>query len=260
MLSDPITRRALAEVLILALALGPLGVWVLLHRQAYAAESLSHGLLPGLVLAALAGIPLVLGAAGGALVAAGGDRARRPRRAHRRRRRRRGRGLDAVRPRRAARARARTRRRGSRSCCSATCWGSRAPTSPPPRRSRSPSRSRWPPSTARSRSPPSTAPAARSLGAPPARWEAALLALLGVGTVAAAPGLGSLLLVALVIAPAAAALRVTRRLPAALALAAGVAVAAGVGGLALSYYADLAAGASVALCAAAAPIFVELAT
>ena len=71
MLSDPITRRALLEVLILALALGPLGVWVLLHRQAYAAESLSHGLLPGLVLAALAGLPLVLGAAGGALVAAG---------------------------------------------------------------------------------------------------------------------------------------------------------------------------------------------
>ena len=51
MLADPITRRALLEVLILALALGPLGVWVLLHRQAYAAESLSHGLLPGLVLA-----------------------------------------------------------------------------------------------------------------------------------------------------------------------------------------------------------------
>src|SRR3954453_23099677 len=71
MLADPITRRALLEVLILGLALGPLGVWILLHRQAYAAESLSHGLLPGLVLAALAGVPLVLGAGGGALVAAG---------------------------------------------------------------------------------------------------------------------------------------------------------------------------------------------
>ena len=70
MLGDPITRRALLEVLILALALGPLGVWVLLHRQAYAAESMSHGLLPGLVLAALAGVPLVVGAAGGAIVAA----------------------------------------------------------------------------------------------------------------------------------------------------------------------------------------------
>src|SRR4051794_33213978 len=70
MLSDPITRRALLEVLVLSLALGPLGVWVLLHRQAYAAESMSHGLLPGLVIAALAGVPLVVGAAGGALVAA----------------------------------------------------------------------------------------------------------------------------------------------------------------------------------------------
>ena len=148
MLCDPITRRALAEVLILALALGPLGVWVLLHRQAYAAESLSHGLLPGLVLAALAGIPLVLGAAGGALVAAGAIALA-------------GRderiggdigvavavstlfGLGAM------LALARTRRRGSRSCCSVTCWESRAPTSPPPRRLRWPSRPRWPRSTAR---------------------------------------------------------------------------------------------------------------
>jgi ABC-type Mn2+/Zn2+ transport system permease subunit len=44
---------------------------VLSERLAYAGESLSHGLLPGLVLAALAGVPLLLGAAGGALVAAG---------------------------------------------------------------------------------------------------------------------------------------------------------------------------------------------
>jgi ABC-type Mn2+/Zn2+ transport system permease subunit len=41
------------------------------ERLAYGAESLSHGLLPGLVLAALAGAPLLLGAAGGALAAAG---------------------------------------------------------------------------------------------------------------------------------------------------------------------------------------------
>ena len=40
-------QRALAEVLILALACGPLGVWVLLYRQSYAAESLSHAMLPG---------------------------------------------------------------------------------------------------------------------------------------------------------------------------------------------------------------------
>ena len=84
--------------------------------------------------------------------------------------------------------------------------------------------------------------------------------LLGVGTVAAAPGLGSLLLVALVIAPAAAALQLTHRLAPALAIAAGLAALAGAGGLALSYYADLAAGASVALCAVAAPILARLAT
>src|ERR687895_2758699 len=68
--ASPIVQRALAELLILSLACGPLGVWVLLYRDAYAAESISHGMLPGLVLAALAGAPLVLGAAGGVLVAA----------------------------------------------------------------------------------------------------------------------------------------------------------------------------------------------
>ena len=74
-LTDPfgsdLIRRALLEVLILAAACGPLGVWVLLYRQSYAAESLAHGMLPGLVLAALVGAPLLLGAAGGVLVAAG---------------------------------------------------------------------------------------------------------------------------------------------------------------------------------------------
>ncbi|MEO8690781.1 MAG: metal ABC transporter permease [Solirubrobacteraceae bacterium] len=259
MLSDPITRRALIEVLILALALGPLGVWVLLHRQAYAAESLSHGLLPGLVLAALAGIPLVLGAAGGALVAAG-----------------------------AIALAGRDERLGGDvgvAVAVSTLFGlgamlAIAPDAPPRLEEllfgdllgisgadlaaaaglalavaaalaaihRPLALSAFDP------------PAARSLGAPAGRWQAALLALLGVGTVAAAPGLGSLLLVALVIAPAAAALRITRRLPAALALAAALAIAAGVGGLALSYYADLAAGASVALCAAAAPILARVAT
>ena len=56
-LTDPfggaIMQRALAEVLVLALACGPLGVWILLYRDAYAAESMSHGMLPGLVVAAL---------------------------------------------------------------------------------------------------------------------------------------------------------------------------------------------------------------
>jgi ABC-type Mn2+/Zn2+ transport system permease subunit len=65
-----IGRRALLEVALLGAFCGALGFWVVTERLAYSAESLSHGLLPGLVLAALAGAPLLLGAAGGALVAA----------------------------------------------------------------------------------------------------------------------------------------------------------------------------------------------
>src|SRR5689334_7572430 len=72
MLSSGIMQRALIEAIVLGLACGPLGVWVLLLRRSYAAESLSHAMLPGLVLAALAGIPLVFGAAAGVLVAAVG--------------------------------------------------------------------------------------------------------------------------------------------------------------------------------------------
>jgi ABC-type Mn2+/Zn2+ transport system permease subunit len=232
---------------------------MLLHRQAYAAESLSHGLLPGLVLAALAGIPLVLGAAGGALVAAGVIAL-----AARDERIRADVGVAvavtalfglgatlALAP--AVPARLEELLFGdllgiSRADLLAAAALALATAV----------------ALAAAHRPLALAafdrPAARSLGAPPARWEATLLALLGVGTVAAAPGLGSLLLVALVIAPGAAALRLTRRLPAALAVAAGFAMVAGVGGLALSYYADLAAGASVALCAVAAPTLARFAT
>jgi ABC-type Mn2+/Zn2+ transport system permease subunit len=81
--------------------------------------------------------------------------------------------------------------------------------------------------------------------------DLALLALLAVTTVAAVQGLGNLLLVALILAPAAAALNLAQRLPATLALSAGLAALAGVGGLVISYQLDIAAGASVALCAVA---------
>jgi len=69
-LRSGIDRRALVELALVGSLCGALGFWVLTERLAYGAESLSHGLLPGLVLAALAGAPLLLGAAGGALVAA----------------------------------------------------------------------------------------------------------------------------------------------------------------------------------------------
>jgi ABC-type Mn2+/Zn2+ transport system permease subunit len=65
-----IGRQALAEIVLAGAACGALGFWVLSYRLAYGAESLAHGLLPGLVVAALAGFPLVAGAAGGVLAAA----------------------------------------------------------------------------------------------------------------------------------------------------------------------------------------------
>ena len=58
---------------------------------------------------------------------------------------------------------------------------------------------------------------APALGIRPGRADLALLALLAVTTVAAVQGLGNLLLVALVLAPAAAALNLAQRLPAILA-------------------------------------------
>jgi len=65
-----IELRATLEVVLAGGFCGALGFWVLSERLAYAGESLSHGMLPGLVLATLAGLPLLLGAAGGALAAA----------------------------------------------------------------------------------------------------------------------------------------------------------------------------------------------
>jgi ABC-type Mn2+/Zn2+ transport system permease subunit len=65
-----IDRRALLELALLGTFCGALGFWVVTERLTYAAESLSHGLLPGLVIAALADASLLLGAAGGAVVAA----------------------------------------------------------------------------------------------------------------------------------------------------------------------------------------------
>jgi ABC-type Mn2+/Zn2+ transport system permease subunit len=70
-LRSGIDRRALLELALVGVFCGALGFWVVTERLAYAAESLSHGLLPGLVIAALAGASLLLGAAAGAVVAAG---------------------------------------------------------------------------------------------------------------------------------------------------------------------------------------------
>lgn len=70
-LRSGIGRRAFADVALVGAICGALSFWVASFRLSYAAESLAHGLLPGLVLAVLAGAPLALGAAGGVLAAAG---------------------------------------------------------------------------------------------------------------------------------------------------------------------------------------------
>jgi ABC-type Mn2+/Zn2+ transport system permease subunit len=251
-LTDPfaggLMQRALAEVLILALACGPLGVWVLLYRQSYAAESLSHAMLPGLVIAVLAGAPLLLGAAGGVLAAAvvvalagrderlGGDVGVAVAIAALF-------GLGAL----LALSPDVPARLGEllfgdllgvtgRDLAEAAILavGIALALALSHRRLALSAFDRA---------------AAPSLGARPARWELVLLALLAVCTVAAVRGLGNLLVVALILAPAAAALNLATRLPAALGLAAGLAALAGVLGLLASYHWEVAAGASVALAA-----------
>ncbi|MDQ3648114.1 MAG: metal ABC transporter permease [Actinomycetota bacterium] len=69
-LSSGLGRRALAEVALLGALGGGLSFWVTSYRLSYAAESLAHGLLPGAVAAALIGVPVAAGAGAGVLLAA----------------------------------------------------------------------------------------------------------------------------------------------------------------------------------------------
>jgi ABC-type Mn2+/Zn2+ transport system permease subunit len=248
--ASPLAQRALLEVLILSLACGPLGVWVLLYRDAYAAESMSHGMLPGLVVAALTGAPLVLGAIAGVLVAAA--------------------GIALV---------ARDERLGGDTGVAVVVsallgLGAMLALSPatPPRLQELLFGDLLGVGTGDLAVAGALALAvagalvaghrslalvgfdrgsARALGAGALRWELALLAVLGLTTVAAVQGLGNLLLVALVLAPGTAALSLVRRLPVALVLASGLAALSGAAGLIASFHLGIAAGASVALCAVA---------
>ena len=83
-LRSGIDRRALAEVVLLGAVCGALVFWVPSFRLSYPAESLAHGLLPGLVLAALRACRCWCGAGAGVAVAAGAGGAGRARRADRR--------------------------------------------------------------------------------------------------------------------------------------------------------------------------------
>lgn len=67
-LADPLVRRAAFEVALIGIAAGALGCWIIHYELSYAAESVAHSMLPGLVLAALLGVPIVLGGAAGLVV------------------------------------------------------------------------------------------------------------------------------------------------------------------------------------------------
>jgi ABC-type Mn2+/Zn2+ transport system permease subunit len=248
-LGDPwsggIMRRALAEVLVLGLVGGTLGCWVVLGELSYGAESLAHGMFPGLVLAALAGFPLLLGGAAGILVAALAVAlaGRVP-------------GIardDAV------------------AVAVTTLFGlgvllALSPASPPGIQGLL-----FGDVLGTSAGDLALAAAlaavvlavlwlwhwrllavgfdrgsARSVGASPALADTALLVLLAIAVLVAVQGLGNLLVVAVLVAPAAAARLLTRRLAPMMALAVALAVLADVAGLYLSYYVRVAAGASIA--------------
>src|SRR3954469_2032683 len=68
--AEPALQRAFAEVALVGLVGGVLGCWLVLYELSYSAESLAHALFPGLVAAALLGLPLLLGAGAGILGAA----------------------------------------------------------------------------------------------------------------------------------------------------------------------------------------------
>ncbi len=247
-LSSGLLQRALLEVVVLGATCGALGVWLLHLRHTYAAESLAHAMLPGLVIAALVGAPLLLGAAGGVLAAA---------------------ALIAL--------AARDTRVGPEIAVGVTVTtafglGAMLALTPdvPARLGELLFGDLLGTTTAdlvaacglgavvglalcAGHRPLAAAVfdplAAPSLGVRPGRVELALLVLLALAVVAAVQGLGNLLVLALIVAPAAGALRLGRTIGMQIALAAALGALSGLLGLVASAELDLAAGASVALAA-----------
>jgi ABC-type Mn2+/Zn2+ transport system permease subunit len=87
---------------------------------------------------------------------------------------------------------------------------------------------------------------AAALGRSALAVDVALGVLVALAILVAVQGLGNLLVVAVLVAPAAAARRLTRRVPAMMAAAVAIAIGAGVAGLYASFYLDTAGGASIA--------------
>lgn len=99
---------------------------------------------------------------------------------------------------------------------------------------------------------------AAALGFRVAWIEAALLTLITVAVVAGFLVVGALLVLGLLLAPPAAGAMVSRRLPGMMAVASGIAVASAPIGLLLSWHLDLAAGASIVLVAVTSFILIAL--
>jgi zinc/manganese transport system substrate-binding protein len=68
----PFVQRGIAEVLLLAIAAGLIGTWIVLRGLAFYSHAVGTAAFPGLVLADGLGFSATLGAAGSALVVAGG--------------------------------------------------------------------------------------------------------------------------------------------------------------------------------------------
>jgi ABC-type Mn2+/Zn2+ transport system permease subunit len=244
-LADPLVRRAAAEVAVIGLVGGALGCWIVHYGLPYAAESVAHCMLPGLVLASLAGVPLIVGGAAGLLagVAAIGLAARAP-----------GIGRDS------AVAVAVTALFGLGALFALT------PETPPNLQG-----ILFGDVLAVSAEDLAIAGAlafatmaglvllhprllavgfdahgARAIGVHAGAVEAALLVLLAVAVLVAVQGLGNLLAVASLVGPAAVARVLAARMASMMALAVALAIASGLVGLYASYHLELAAGASIA--------------
>ena len=245
--SQALMQRALAEVLLLAVVGGTLGCWVVLGGLSYGAESLAHGMFPGLVLAALAGVPLLLGGAAGILVAALAIALA---------------GQAGV---------GRVGRDDAVAVAVTTLFGLGALLALSPRApvgiqgllfgdvlSTSGADllaggalvavvllalrlAHW-----RLLAVGFDRDGARALGLRSPALDALLLGLVALAVLVAVQGLGNLLVVAVLVAPAAAARLLTDRLVPMMAVSVAVGAVAGIGGLYLSYYARTAAGASIA--------------
>ena len=250
-LTDPLgqefIRRALLEVGLISLAGGALGCWVIFYGVSYAAESLSHALFPGLVIAALAGIPILVGGIPGIAVAAL--------------------AIALV---------GRVPGIGRDTAVAVVVTGffglgallALSPDSPPGIQNLlfgdilAPSDSdlviaailagavmlslvaiHW-----RLLAVAFDRTTARSLGTSPTTADIAVLILLAAAVLVAAQGLGTLLAVAALVGPAATARVFAQRIGSMMLAATLLGIAAGVSGLYLSYYAGIAAGAAIAGC------------